>query len=267
MLRTNDSHLKFPGRIIEFGEQNREIVRAIQRRLNEVGCGPVDVDGDFGSQTKNAVKFFQARSVDSEGQSLKIDGKIGSITWGALFNTSSIPPVKKAESRLLKRVLEIASSQIGVREKPPNSNRGPEVDLYQLAAGLNPANGNAWCVAFIFFCFEQAAAELRQENPMVEKAHVLTHWRLAGERGVPRIFGKDAKADPGLIKPGHIFAMAVGTKGQGHSGLVIEVLRDGRFKTIEGNSNEAGSREGIGVFARERKPSEINRGFIDYSSF
>jgi hypothetical protein len=134
---------------------------------------------------------------------------------------------------------------------------------------LNPADGNPWCVAFIFFCFERAAAELGQENPMVEKAHVLTHWRRAGDRHIPRVLARDAMADPGLIKPGQIFVIAVGDPGkaQGHSGLITEVLKDGRFKTIEGNSNDGGSREGVGVFERTRKPSEINRGFIDYSSF
>jgi hypothetical protein len=37
--------------------------------------------------------------------------------------------------------------------------------------------------------------------------------------------------------------------------------------TIEGNTNDGGSREGIGVFKRDtRLISGINRGFIDYAS-
>jgi hypothetical protein len=36
--------------------------------------------------------------------------------------------------------------------------------------------------------------------------------------------------------------------------------------TIEGNTNEGGGREGIGVFRRNRrKVRGINKGFIDYS--
>lgn len=49
--------------------------------------------------------------------------------------------------------------------------------------------------------------------------------------------------------------------------MVIEVA-NGRLVTIEGNSNDNGSREGIGVFQRDaRKISRINKGFIDYSAF
>jgi hypothetical protein len=36
--------------------------------------------------------------------------------------------------------------------------------------------------------------------------------------------------------------------------------------TIEGNTNDNGSREGIGVFRREqRKISSINKGFVDFT--
>ncbi len=55
-------------------------------------------------------------------------------------------------------------------------------------------------------------------------------------------------------------------EGLGHSGLVMEV-KNGRLVTIEGNTNDNGSRNGIGVFKRDaRKISSINKGFIDYSA-
>ena len=38
--------------------------------------------------------------------------------------------------------------------------------------------------------------------------------------------------------------------------------------TNEGNTNDGGSRDGIGVFRRQaRKIAQINKGFIDYGSF
>ena len=40
----------------------------------------------------------------------------------------------------------------------------------------------------------------------------------------------------------------------------------GKLVTIEGNTNDGGSREGIGVFRRDkRKIGDINVGFLDYS--
>lgn len=258
----------FPGRVIKLNEPDKNIVLAIERRLNALGCGPIAEDGKFDAETKDAVKLFQSRSVDSNNHSLVVDGEIGSLTWGSLFKTESATPTTKAESKLLKKVVEFATTQIGIREKPLGSNDGPEVSRYLASVNLNSKKGNfAWCVAFIYFCFEQAAAGLGSSNPMIKTAGVLNHWNRAKEKGIARILAKDAIANPSLIKPGQIFVIAIGSKGLGHSGLVTEVLADGRFKTIEGNSNDGGSRDGIGVFERVRKPTEINRGFVDYSAF
>jgi hypothetical protein len=56
-------------------------------------------------------------------------------------------------------------------------------------------------------------------------------------------------------------------RGLGHSGIVVEVA-NGFLLTIEGNTNDGGSRNGISVFKRKaRKINEINKGFIDYTSF
>ncbi len=53
--------------------------------------------------------------------------------------------------------------------------------------------------------------------------------------------------------------------GAGHTGFV-EGVQGGRLVTLEGNTNDDGSREGVGVFRRTgRKIVSINRGFIDYA--
>jgi hypothetical protein len=45
-------------------------------------------------------------------------------------------------------------------------------------------------------------------------------------------------------------------------------VANGRLKTVEGNTNDNGSNNGIGVFERDRrKIADINKGFIDYSAF
>ena len=51
--------------------------------------------------------------------------------------------------------------------------------------------------------------------------------------------------------------------GTGHTGIV-ESVSGGFINTIEGNTNESGSRNGIGVFKRQRKINSINKGFIEY---
>jgi hypothetical protein len=255
----------FPGHVVTFGETDAAVVKAVQQRLNELGCGPVDADGVFGSQTKNAVQLFQARFADADGVPLKIDGVVGAITWAALFGMSSVPTASESSDALLASAVRVAASQVGVREQPEGSNRGPEVDKYAQSVGLNPADANPWCAAFVYFCFNQAAQELSKPNPVIKTGLVLEHWKLAGKQGVPRLLQEDAVANPALVQPGQIFILATGG-GHGHTGLV-EQVQGGKLVTIEGNTNEGGSREGIGVFRRaSRKLAEINRGFIDYSA-
>ncbi len=256
---------RFPGRVIKRDEEDQTVVLAIQRRLNEAGCGPVEEDGEFGHQTFNAVKLFQSRFTDAGGLPLAIDGEVGAITWAALFGINSTPASNAAASPLLVATLEFAATQVGVMEDPLGSNRGPQVDKYIASVGLDPAGKHAWCVALLFFCFEEASKQLARANPMIRTGGVLTHWDKAGVSGIPRIKTERAVNDPALVKPGQIFVIDAGG-GLGHSGFVERVV-GGKLVTIEGNTNQDGSRNGIGVFRRfERKINSINRGFIDYGS-
>jgi peptidoglycan hydrolase-like protein with peptidoglycan-binding domain len=254
----------FPGRIIKKGDPDPAIVKTIQRQLNARGCGPIAVDGVFDRPTEDAVKLFQARFPDVEGAPLIIDGKVGSITWAALFGADTVPAEDTPASPLLEKALAIATSQIGVMEQPPGSNRGPEVDEYVRRVGLNPAKKHPWCVAFLFFCFDEAAKSLGRGNPMIKTAGVLDHWARAGAQGIPRVTKAKAEQNPALVKPGQIFTIDTGG-GFGHAGFVLEVV-GGKLITVEGNTNDTGSRDGIGVFRRQsRKILSINKGFVDYN--
>ncbi len=261
--------IPYPGRIVKTGDSDKTIVKAIQQRLNAVGCGPIDETGMFDKdQTEKAVKLFQARFTDVTGRPLEVDGKVGSLTWGALFGESSVISASTAPSALTKAVIDFATTQIGVMENPPGSNRGREVDLYLRSVGLDPAQDSfPWCVAFTFFCYQQASSNLAIANPHVKTAGVLSHWnKVKNKSGVLRVTSDQAKNNPGLVKPGSLFIIDTGG-GNGHSGIVVEVA-NGRLLTIEGNTNDGGSRNGIGVFKRDaRKISKINKGFIDYSGF
>lgn len=259
----------YPGRVIKRDEDKSAVVKLIQQRLNEVGCGPLKVTGIFDRhETEAAVKLFQARFPDATGRPLIVDGKVGSLTWGALFGATTVPSSAKSRSKLLTAVLQIAAAEVGVMEKPLGSNRGPRVDQYLKAVGLTPSSGSfPWCVAFTYFCFQEAAQSLGIKNPHVRTAGVLAHWNAAKSvRGAERITHVAATNDPSLVKPGQLFVMDYGG-GAGHTGLILAVA-NGRLTTIEGNTNDGGSRNGIGVFQRDaRKIAGINRGFIDYSQF
>ncbi len=257
--------LPYPGKAVKQGHKNKTNVLAIQRRLNEMGCGPIDEDGDFGNQTLGAVKTFQARFPDTDGVPLKVDGEVGPLTWAALFGGQSVTVRNETTNDLLAGAVRVAVGEIGVMEDPRGSNRGPRVDQYVSATGLSPSGQFPWCACFVFFCFKQASENLGRSNPVVRTAGVLDHWNKAGAKGVTRITAAQASGSPALIRPGHIFIMNFGS-GLGHTGIV-ERVTGGKIVTIEGNTNTGGSREGIGVFRRElRKIVDINKGFLDYGS-
>ncbi len=249
--------MNYPNRVIQTGETNKTIVKAIQQKLNEAGLGPFDLTGTYGPKTVNAVKLFQATHRDQNGLPLEIDGRVGSLTWFTLFGAGSIVVVENASSALLTDTIKIAQSQIGVMEDPPGSNRGAKVEEYQASVGIDA--GTFWCAAFLYWCFQKASEKLQRRNPVLRTGHCMTHWN--GTLG-KKIAGADAVNKPSLIKPGHIFIIHTGGT-HGHTGLV-EKVEGGFIHTIEGNTNPSGSSNGIGVFNNTRKIVKINRGFIEY---
>lgn len=263
--RSKESVLDYPGFALRTGVVARSTIRAVQGRLNQVGCGPIPVSGVFDRATQQAVRLLQARSVDGQGQSLKIDGVVGPLTWAALFGAHRIPSLAATPiSAFMKATLSVALSQVGVMEDPPGSNRGPKVDEYLKSAGLDPSAGSfAWCAAFVYWSFSQAATRLGTSNPAIRTAGVLDHWKKAGQAGITRLLAGQILDDLSLLKPGLVFVINTGG-GRGHMGLV-EDFRDDRLITIEGNTNLPGDREGVGVFRRNgRTISDINQGFLSY---
>jgi len=128
------------------------------------------------------------------------------------------------------------------------------------SVGLDPAGDYSWCQAFVYWCFEQASQALGVANPCVKTAGVLEHWDKAPAGD--RVTAAAATNDPTRIRPGAVFIINHGN-GKGHAGLVTRVV-SGNIDTIEGNTNEAGSREGDGVYEKTRLVNSINVGFIDY---
>jgi ethanolamine utilization microcompartment shell protein EutS len=149
---------------------------------------------------------------------------------------------------LAHEALFVAQTQIHVFELP--HNRGPAVARYLKSVGLG--EGYPWCAAFVYWCVDVAARRLNLPNPLVKTAGVLEQWNHTTLRKLP------PRATN--IEPGDLFVMDFGA-GRGHMGFV-EQFSGTLLTTIEGNSNEGGSREGVEVVRRQRALSEINKGFI-----
>ena len=261
--------MRYPGRVVMIGERDAAVVKALKSALNRAlvlrGDEALRLDPDnprFGAQMKHAVQLFQARHVDPvTGVPLKIDGEVGSLTWAALFGPGTVSTAIRTSSALLARALVIAAAQVGVREQPANSNRGPVVEQYLHRVGVPP--GNSWCCAFTYWCLDEASRQLGVPNPMVRTGGCMKHWNTAPVDRAARITMVRAVADPRLVRPGQIFIQHTGG-WMGHTGFVEEVV-GGQVHTIEGNTDASMTREGGGVYRLTRKLVDINIGFIDYS--
>lgn len=151
-------------------------------------------------------------------------------------------------------IVKEARKHIGVKETAHNS--GPYIDDWLLRVRRKP--GNPWCVAFAWCMLDDACASLgivlRAYLPPVAGGHLMIQM------------AKERKAWTDVPGPGFIFAIDHGTSGGGarlsHVGIVVELDGD-RMRTIEGNTNEAGSREGNCVAAKSRLVSEATLGFLD----
>lgn len=144
-------------------------------------------------------------------------------------------------TKLGKKTLVVAITQLGVQEIPKNSNAGPAVEKYLKSVGLG--KGYAWCMAFVYWCTKESATQLGLLNPLSRTAGVLDMCNKEKDLVV---------TDP---QPGDIFIMDFG-KGQGHTGIVEKVEKN-LIHTIEGNTNDEGSREGYEVCRRQRKTNTI----------
>ena len=134
-------------------------------------------------------------------------------------------------SQLALKALEIAKTQLGIQEIPRGSNSGPAVEKYLKSVGLG--KGYSWCEAFVYWCYQEASKQLGVPNPLAKTAGVLDQ------------LNKSEKYVVKTPQKGDLFIMDFG-KGQGHIGFVDDTFID-KINTVEGNSNDDGSREGYEV--------------------
>lgn len=150
---------------------------------------------------------------------------------------SGIPAI--AQKRV--KVKHVYTAQIGVRELTGH-NDGRMVETYLRYVGL--AKGNPWCASFVCWCYGQAGVKNPRSGacPDLFRNHVI-YRRTSGFRTTPQT--------------GDIWGLYFPEKGRvAHTGFVDDWGRK-YVITVEGNTNEAGSREGDGVYRKRRPRSSI----------
>ncbi len=162
--------------------------------------------------------------------------------------------VTERRAIVVKRVLDIARAQLGVREKTGN-NDGVAVESYLKYVGF--MKGNPWCAAYVCWVFGQAGylAPRTAWSPALFPLDRLVKQESSSPPSLrlPRLLRGNKGAD---IK-GLVFGIYFpGLKRIGHCGLVDGIQGD-FIITLEGNTNVEGSREGQGVYRRLRHKRTI----------
>ena len=153
---------------------------------------------------------------------------------------------------LPERIASIAESKIGLRESGrPNS--GEQIREFLAADSYKPNatdDGYPWCAAFV--CrIVQLAMEGREwtfKRPTTPGAWAFEDWSLAQDRSTwtRRPPGEDVeRGDIVIFNFSHI---GICVRGPDERGMI---------KTVEGNTNDAGSREGDGVYRKIRPLASI----------
>jgi len=148
---------------------------------------------------------------------------------------------------LTHQVCVEALRHVGVHEV--GHNDGPEVAAW--LARVNRAPGNPWCAAFAWCMLDDACRALGIHLPLPPTAGV----HLLCERAKATSAWTD---DPG---PGFV-ALHDSGGSLGHCGIVLDVDQD-TIEGIEGNTNEAGSREGDHVAKKRRPAAYWSLGYLD----
>lgn len=206
--------------------------------LHDVRLG---IDGDFGPATERSVAIFQDK------HNLPPTGIVNREMWDYLVapmvfantmpvHSSSIGSVNKLMVYFARQHLVVHPREVG------GENRGPWVRLY--CQGHDGAPW-AWCCGFVSFIYDQACMRNVTKK---ELKYTLSCDDLANQAGKLGILENSAYVKP---KPGDLFLNRKSRYDWTHTGIIVNVSNEYMI-TIEGNTNDEGSREGYEVCKRTR---------------
>ena len=227
--------------ILRIGAKGDE-VRAWQLVLHEHGLGAVagDIDGVFGVRTDAATRQLQDR------HGLMVNGVVNAATRDAGDVPASIPAI-----------VAVAESQLGVKEA--SKNYGPKLAKYWEATNYPDGmkDRQPWCAAFVAWCVLEAGRAdgwLNKGETNRPRSAAVRDWVPAALKLGWKVFGP---GDPVMFPaPGDIVVFKFS-----HIGIVTDRMAY-EVRTIEGNTNEQGEREGKFVLRRERHMRDLCRSFI-----
>lgn len=225
--------LRFPGELA-VGASGAG-ARRVQEYLTLAGH-PLVIDGDFGPETSRALATFQA------AKGLPPSGQLDALTWAALTAAlaGAMAPAERGVD-LGETLVSVARRWVGLRELL--GNRGP---LVRVLCNGQEGPAWAWCAGFVRQVTRQACAAWSVATPAWLSLRV-TELARGAQRAEAFIPERDAR---GTVRAGDLFLVRHAGRWT-HTGLVV-AAEPGGVRTIEGNTNRGGSRDGDSVRASVR---------------
>lgn len=148
----------------------------------------------------------------------------------------------------MNKAVEVALKYVGQKEMEGNVFSDAS-DFGKKLHGAGQKDGMAWCALFVEMVFKEAYPERFAEFDKLFSASAVQTYKNF-QKGGGYMFNQ-------LPKEGNIVIWQKYVDGkpqwQGHAGIVYQLKSSWEFTSIEGNTNEAGSREGTSVQIKDRK--------------
>lgn len=208
------------------------------------------IDSHFGNSTLATIKEFQSYC------NLESDGIVGNKTWAKLTE-----PMRKAFTKVTTGgstkdlIIAYAKQQLQSAPREFNQNEGTWVRAY-----MDGYEGRQWpwCMGFVQTVVDQATTtvgeSLKDYMPHTYSCDVVGEHGLRTNR---LLRNKEIGKAEETIAPGDIFLNVKSPHDWSHTGIITEVSGDW-ITTIEGNTNDEGSREGYEVCERKRNVKTKN---------
>lgn len=148
----------------------------------------------------------------------------------------------------MNKVVETALKYVGQKEMAGNvfSNGS---DFGKKLHAVGQKDGDPWCALFCELVFKEAYPERFTELDKLFSASAVQTYKNFTRGG--------GYMENNLPKEGNLVIWQMYKDGkpqwQGHAGIVYQLKSTWEFTSIEGNTNEAGSREGVTVAIKDRK--------------
>lgn len=155
----------------------------------------------------------------------------------------------------MEKVIEVARSYVGEKEIPPNYGFvNPDFEAKMREVGF--VRGYAWCMLFCKLVYKEAYSSETYHKIKTE----LVPGCVSSFRNAK--LSKVLKVSQVPVVGGIAIFQSTKNPASGHAVIVEEVVDDSTFRTIEGNTNAVGSRDGD-VVAQKKRTTGTN-GSLKY---